>query len=980
MGQQVITASLLDRIKHNDVSAFEEFYNSISPIIDKCYRSYKYLSKDVYLEIVKDTLHYFVNSVDIKENYDYYGLLEKNFTKFVNYRLGFFAKDPDYNIIYDFLVNTKKNIFVNLCLFLRRIDYGDDINLYIQLLDTYKVLGQYIEIIIGKTTNITTKWIDSHSSNKIMAIFIRAYMLQHDIEELDDDYLDTIEDKITTGSLDEKEETIEYDDKYVETDIVKAYLLEIGAYPLLKPEEEVALFKQFELGDEAAKDTIVNSNLRLVVSIAKKHAGRGLPLLDLIQEGNLGLIRAVDKYEVDKGFRFSTYATWWIRQAITRAIADYGRNIRVPVHIVEKLNKLRKLQKEYMAMHGREPNMIEISLSLDIPMEQVTELFKWMADTSSINQVIGDEEDTELGSFIPDKVNIEDEYVTSDMQVTVRKMVENSKLDDRLKMIIYYRYGFYDDRVYTLEEVGQMLGLTRERVRQLEVKAIRKLRRSKSIYSCIDYLDDPNGAIAFIKATRGNYSYGSQANILEKKEDVLKIDSGKKDDDMAKGRDTKNLFYYFEVEGDDKLKLIDCIETLNADYREILVKRCGVNYDGEVDTLLNSNERTKFYSTILPKLKMAFDLVKPLERGSEEYLEKISFLFNASTSNTKPSKLTNLIAYFDNAYTLEELKAVIDSLEEIERDTIYSVCGPLLDGENTKEVSRTLRSKFNTGFMPKVRVRLAKLYPGRNKAVDEFGKRKSTGDAVKTRGRKPTVKHDLPDLGVVTGAIVAEEKPAFPGIAIQEEVPVEDNKVVVNKSVVTQEEKPMFPGIEPDTAPVIKKSEVVETPKKVVVSVPTEEEKPMFPGIPKVQENTGNKLEGEKAEPPVSAPRIIDDQPVEHKVTEQVNPTEKAAVDETVKDEKGFTKKDYEIIQMIINSSEFKEMIKMKFPLEEVMVVTLLHYGYQGRTFTVDEIAAFLNTTRENVVDIARRSTQTYRELINRKLDMYEQALIKGLK
>lgn len=966
MARQVITAIILDKVKHGDASAFEEFYNILTPLIDKCYRNYNFLSKEVYLEVVKDALYYFVNSVDIKENFDYNALLEKNFTKFVNYRLGFFAKDPDYNIIYDFLVGTKKNVFVNLCLFLKRIDYGDDIDLYIKLIETYNVLGKYVEIIIGKTTKITTKWIETYTSNKVMANFVRAYMLQHDIEELDDDYLDAVEDKIESGLFDEEasgKEVSSSDDDYIETDIVRAYLLEIGSFPLLKREEEIALFKQFSLGDMVAKDKIVNANLRLVVSIAKKHLGRGLPLLDLIQEGNLGLLRAVDKYEVEKGYKFSTYATWWIRQAVQRAIADYGRNIRVPVHMMDKIQQYRRLRKEFMSNHGRDPNMIEISLALDIPMEQVKDVIKWVSDTTSINQVIGDEEDTELGSFIPDKVNIEEDVVASDMQVSVRRMVENSNLDDRLKTIIYYRYGFYNNRVYTLEEIGQMLGLTRERVRQLEVKAIKKLRRSKVIYSCVDYLENPNEAMEFIKVARANYGSGSKPYVLDKKDELLEKDDGKKDDGMARGKETKNLFSYFDVDGDDKLKLIDCIGTLSSDYKKILVKRCGPKFDGETETTLNQTERSKFHHTILPKLKMAFDLVKPLARDSDEYLEKISFLFNTGVNNTRGSKLSNLIAYFENAYTFEELKGVVDSLEEIERQTIYSVCGPKLDGENTSEVSRTYRNKFNLNYIPKVRVRLAKLYPGRNKAVDEFGKNRNKGGTGVSR---KSTKRDvatviLPDLKVDL-TLSEENKTPFPGIPkegmISEPLPASDDGAVKRiERIPDKEEKPMFPGIEPAS-----QTKKATGPLESAVSNVVVDQDQGGLGSDEVVENGA-----------VEQTSLVGDSIGTQTIVDKVDvlpPT----------DEKGFTKKDYEIIQMILNSDEFREMTKLNFSLEEVMVATLLHYGYQGRTFTVDEITLFLNTTRDNVVDIARRSVQTYREMINRKLDMYEAALIKGLK
>ena len=221
------------------------------------------------------------------------------------------------------------------------------------------IINYFFGIIIGKNKNITTNWIDNNSSNKIMAHFIRAYMMKHDIEELDDDYLEVVEDKIENG-LDE-DVSLDKDDNYIETDIVRAYLLEIGTIPLLKQEEEVLLFKQFNLGDLAAKDKIVNSNLRLVVSIAKKYVGRGMLFLDLIQEGNMGLIKAVEKFDYEKGYKFSTYATWWIRQAITRAIADQARTIRIPVHMVETINKLIRTSRHLLQILGREPSPEEIA-------------------------------------------------------------------------------------------------------------------------------------------------------------------------------------------------------------------------------------------------------------------------------------------------------------------------------------------------------------------------------------------------------------------------------------------------------------------------------------------------------------------------------------------------------------------------------------------------------------------------------------------
>ena len=259
-------------------------------------------------------------------------------------------------------------------------------------------------------------------------------------------------------------------------DPVKLYLKEIGSYPLLTIEDEINLAKRIEQGDEFAKKQLAESNLRLVVSIAKRYVGRGLSFLDLIQEGNLGLIKAVDKFDYTKGYKFSTYATWWIRQSITRSIADQSRTIRIPVHMSEVINKTYRVSRNLLQELGREPTEQELSKALDMPIEKVREILKVSADPISLDTPIGEEDDSHLGDFIKDDsiVGPEDAAAYSMLQDQISKLLNT--LTDREQRVLTLRFGLDDGRTRTLEEVGKEFKVTRERIRQIEAKALRKLR------------------------------------------------------------------------------------------------------------------------------------------------------------------------------------------------------------------------------------------------------------------------------------------------------------------------------------------------------------------------------------------------------------------------------------------------------------------------------------------------------------------------
>jgi RNA polymerase primary sigma factor len=279
--------------------------------------------------------------------------------------------------------------------------------------------------------------------------------------------------------LEKELETLTSLDDHAINDPVRMYLKEIGRIPLLTREQEIALAQGVDAGDKKAKDKLTASNLRLVVSIAKKYIGRGMSFLDLIQEGNKGLIRAVEKYNWTKGFKFSTYATWWIRQAITRAIADQARTIRIPVHMVETINKLMRTQRRLMQELGREPTPEEVGKEMEnMDPDKVREIFKIAQKTTSLETPIGDEEDSLLGDFIPD-----DRQATPYESTTKQLLKENIEelletLSDREREVLRMRFGFEGQRPMTLEEVGKEFGVTRERIRQIEAKAIRKLKQT----------------------------------------------------------------------------------------------------------------------------------------------------------------------------------------------------------------------------------------------------------------------------------------------------------------------------------------------------------------------------------------------------------------------------------------------------------------------------------------------------------------------
>jgi RNA polymerase primary sigma factor len=330
-----------------------------------------------------------------------------------------------------------------------------------------------------------------------LALALRG--LELDADELDELYnlfnLNNIaivsEDEIETNNVVEKimdDNTITKD--LTINDPVRMYLKEIGQIKLLTMDEELALADRIIAGDETAKNVLAEANLRLVVSIAKRYVGRGMLFLDLIQEGNIGLMKAVEKFDVLKGFKFSTYATWWIRQSITRAIADQARTIRVPVHMVETINKLARIQRQLTLELNREPTEDELAKKMNVSVEKIRDIYKISQEPVSLETPIGEEDDSHLGDFIKDERNMSpEEYATNEMLKDEISEVLLT-LTEREEKVIRLRFGLEDGKSRTLEEVGQLFGVTRERIRQIEAKALRKLRHPSRSRKLKDYMGD----------------------------------------------------------------------------------------------------------------------------------------------------------------------------------------------------------------------------------------------------------------------------------------------------------------------------------------------------------------------------------------------------------------------------------------------------------------------------------------------------------
>ena len=552
-----------------------------------------------------------------------------------------------------------------------------------------------------------------------------------------------------------------------------------------------------------AVQIFVEKNQRLIMKVAARYTGRGVEFEDLVQEGNLGILKAIEKFDWRQGMKFSTYAIWWIRQAITRAIADKGRAVRLPVHRHEKEAKVKKIIEQFEHENLRLPTIEEISDIIDIDEEILLQIIA-TAKTDSLNSAVKDDSENELQDFLPDlKQSTENIVYQNQMQEEVNQMLERSNLTEKELFILKSRMGFFDGEVKTLEEIGKVLHVTRERIRQLENKALKKLRKSKFAQNLANYMDDPNQAIEFARNTKNNSFNNNRTMSLREFTKDRKIK--KEGINMGrKRRETKNLYNYLGAQTPaEHQKVSDIILLLPPEEQTVVYKKCGEKLTG-TDVNLTEKERMIFYGRALPKLETRYKKVKDIDINSEKYNEIL--LGNNSKHNKiititedegtqknaarRGKSVVNLIAYFSNAYTKEELMSALNLLSSKEKEIILKKFGPELDGVDGSELAKEDRIMYNSLVVPKLRIKLKKLYPEKAMYAMSKAQRKHKEQEKEKITTESSVQKIKEEVTVVKPEETVLIKPTEKTPEIIPEIAVEDPEITKIEDLKPQFEIP----------------------------------------------------------------------------------------------------------------------------------------------------------------------------------------------
>ena len=469
----------LENIKQLNIN---EIYNIILPYINNIYLKYKFIfeDKEVFKNLILQEIEKSVYEYNGSNTYEKYIVDEINSAiyNYISNKLS--DNNKMFNIINKYIDNIFKqvdnysdalNLLEDLTAFLLECKIEINPLIFEKLLKENNLFSSCVEIIVNKNIDkIKNDDLYDIFSNDNICLIIEKYCEIHNINI-----------NININDFDIS--------KIPADDSVKMYLVEISQIPLLSSDEEIELFKRMENGSKYARERIIESNLKLSVWVAKKYSGRGMPLLDLIQEGNAGLIKAVDKFDYTRGYKFSTFATWWIRQAITRAIADQARTIRVPIHMVENINKMVRIQRQLTLELNREPSDEEIAKKMGISVEKVREVIKISQEPVSLETPIGEEEDSHLGDFLKDESSLSPEEYTENeiLKEEIKEVLQT--LQPREQEVLELRFGLIDGTSHTLEDVGKRFNVTRERIRQIEAKALRKLRHPSRAKKLRDFLE-----------------------------------------------------------------------------------------------------------------------------------------------------------------------------------------------------------------------------------------------------------------------------------------------------------------------------------------------------------------------------------------------------------------------------------------------------------------------------------------------------------
>lgn len=722
----------------NNLNISDNLFNKLLPIIEKEYRKYNYfINKNDYeqkLLLVIEICKRKCSEIDIKE---FKNLFRVEINKTISSYINELMQDSDtFCLILSNYIDQNINLFNNyyenlnqiskLSKFFCQLNLDIPFELYVKLYKMNSLLLSIIENIVNKNINaIKENKIDNIFKDNFLIQMIEIYCMIKDIE-ITEDTEDTINDDLPSIS------------GYKEYDSIKLYLSEISAQPLLSKEEEYELACKVKNGDKKAKNKFISSNLKLVVSIAKRYLGRGLDFQDLIGFGNTGLIKATEKFDIEKGYKFSTYATWWIRQAITRAIDDTSRNIRVPVHIGEKIRSYKKAKANLEDRLNREVSIDEISNELNIDYDIALEFERLQEDTVSINQFIGGEDDTELGNFIPDEADTPDIVVIdSSLSDAIKVAFKKAKLKKNQIIILTLLFGLAGNEPKTLEEVSKIFGLTREGIRQIKFKALRKLRNPS--LGLKDFLDNPDSP-----PTKTNVAIANPKGNKIRTEKITKNPKKKNDADEDTVKTNDNQQSLIEVEN------IPLIEKSNNDTNQqveivVSIDKIKENRDDlrndkpvseaqdnnyinldipesveQVSVVIETNieEQRKVELEIAEKSNQSLNYINAnvpnnIESDINDNKELISDELNTrkEIKKMKKKKSKSLCEYFN--CSKQELEQIMPKLDDKYRniaEKIYSI-----DGVEKKE-----KFMFYQTIAPKLRQFLLEIRDDKNVQVNDF--------------------------------------------------------------------------------------------------------------------------------------------------------------------------------------------------------------------------------------------------------------------
>jgi len=744
-----------------DTPQFNKLYNRLLPSIKRLFKNYFYLniSQEKFISLSKSFLIEIYSKQENKELTDdkYIDKLKTYLNIYV--KMSFEDSETATIIINNFIdkkLSSHNNYQDNLkelktlSNFLAKYKFIPSPDNCISIIKNNQKLSSILKRIIEQNTNEISKYgIEYLDTNNLIILLLEVYCTLNNIT-----YQDASEEDYDENDL---KESFDKNGNIKTLDSVRMYLLEIRK-PLLKPEEERELAKKMAEGSQYAKDKLIERNLRLVVNIAKRYLGRGLDFQDLIQEGNLGLMKAIDRFDYQVGTKVSSYATWWIRQSIERAINDLSSNIRIPVHIREKINKYTKLKIELTKKLNREPTLEEIADEMDMPVKTLTEILNNTQDTISINALVSDDADTEMTNFIPSLEDTPEEaFFKNNLPQEINKVLDQCKLSDKEKQVLLLRYGFFGN-VKTLEEIGQFMGLTRERVRQIESKAIRKLRMSPYTRNLLEYTNDQVTALKNLETFREfhkenlssnkvfktaggvtaarqliestkykrqlllqKYKEGAMLTVdelqflfSESDEDMLE-EATSSDDNTQKLRDETtssfNIFDIFEQLGYTREEVFSILEELSSVDKKRLEQKNGNNlFNPETSKYMTEREKNLYITETLPRIKILLEA----KYGYRQFAQPKEMQDNYSVMQTTQS----IYGRFRD-YSKEEILFILTELSEADKKRLKLINGTNFDNPSysSKIEQKNIDAYENTTVL-NIAVLLTKYY-GNRKIVEK---------------------------------------------------------------------------------------------------------------------------------------------------------------------------------------------------------------------------------------------------------------------